>query len=690
MSSCDLLVEIGTEELPPKALNTLCEAFAQGIADGLQDAGVGFSDFQAYAAPRRLAVILQGVEAAQPDRAMEKRGPAVQAAFDANGKATKAAEGFARSCGVTVDQLQRISTDKGEWLVYKVQEKGRATTELLPEIVERSLARLPVPKRMRWGDGEEEFVRPVHWVVLLLGDDVVDARILGIQAGRDSRGHRFHYPQKISLANATEYVALLDNPGYVMVDREARAEAIRQQVEQAAEKLGGRALIDEDLLQEVTALVEWPVAVAGDFDEHFLQVPKESLISSMQDHQKYFPVLDTEGHLLPHFITVSNIESRDPARVKEGNERVIRPRLSDAAFFWEQDRKHPLETHITSLDKVVFQNKLGSLGDKSRRVAKIAQQMADLLGANKDHAHRAALLSKCDLMCEMVFEFPDLQGIMGRYYAQHDGEPEDVAIALDEQYMPRFAGDELPTTASGQILAVADKLDTLMGIFAIGQKPSGEKDPFALRRAALGVLRILIERELPLDLRELLGFAADALADVVAAEDSIDEVLDFILDRLRVYYLNQNIAVDVYEAVMELRPTTPLDFDRRMQAVNSFRSLPEAQSLAAANKRIRNILKKVSGELPAQVDEKLLQEAAEKDLYAQLQQLAQQVTPLFEEGDYKAALQQLAGLRAAVDSFFDQVMVMADDEALKHNRIALLNQLSSLFLRAADLSLLQS
>jgi len=690
MSSCDLLIEIGTEELPPKALNTLCDAFAQGIADGLQDAGVGFSDFQAYAAPRRLAVVLQGVEAAQPDRAMEKRGPAVQAAFDADGKATKAAEGFARSCGVTVDQLQRISTDKGEWLVYKVQEKGRATAELLPEIVERSLARLPVPKRMRWGDGEEEFVRPVHWVVLLLGDDVVDARILGIQAGRDSRGHRFHYPHKISLANASEYVALLDNPGYVMVDREARAEAIRQQVEQAAEKLGGRALIDEDLLQEVTALVEWPVAVAGDFEEHFLQVPKESLISSMQDHQKYFPVLDTEGHLLPHFITVSNIESRDPARVKEGNERVIRPRLADAAFFWEQDRKHPLETHITSLDKVVFQNKLGSLGDKSRRVAKIAQQMADMLGANKDHAHRAALLSKCDLMCEMVFEFPDLQGIMGRYYAQHDGEPDDVAIALDEQYMPRFAGDELPTTASGQILAVADKLDTLMGIFAIGQKPSGEKDPFALRRAALGVLRILIERELPLDLRELLGFAADALAEVVAAEDSIDEVLDFILDRLRVYYLNQNIAVDVYEAVMELRPTTPLDFDRRMQAVNSFRSLPEAQSLAAANKRIRNILKKVSGELPAQVDEKLLQEAAEKELYAQLQQLAQQVMPLFEEGDYKAALQQLAGLRAAVDSFFDQVMVMADDEALKHNRIALLNQLSSLFLRAADLSLLQS
>lgn len=522
MKQRDLLIEIGTEELPPKALNKLCDAFAQGVVDGLRDAGIGIGNFRAYGAPRRLAVVVNDVQTAQPDRDTEKRGPAVQAAFDANGKATKAAEGFARSCGVEVEQLQRISTDKGEWLAYKVQEKGRATAELLPEIVERSLARLPVPRRMRWGAGTEEFVRPVHWVVLLLGNDVVEARILGIQAGRDSRGHRFHYPQSITLANAGDYVAMLDRPGYVQVDPEARAEAIRQQVEQAAEKLNGRALIDEALLQEVTALVEWPVAVAGDFDEHFLQVPKESLISSMQDHQKYFPVLDTEGELLPHFITVSNIESRDVAKVKEGNERVIRPRLADAAFFWEQDRKHALETHIASLDKVVFQNQLGSLGDKSRRVAKIAQRMAEQLGANRDHAHRAALLSKCDLMCEMVFEFPDLQGIMGRYYAQHDGEPEEVALALDEQYMPRFAGDELPTTDTGQILAVADKLDTLLGIFAVGQKPSGEKDPFALRRAALGVLRILIERELPLDLRELLNMAAAALADVVDAEASID------------------------------------------------------------------------------------------------------------------------------------------------------------------------
>lgn len=690
MSRRDLLVEIGTEELPPKALNRLCDAFAEGVADGLRQANVVFEDFSAYAAPRRLAVIVHGVAPAQPDSRIEKRGPAVQAAFDADGNPSKAAQGFAASCGVGIDQLQRMKTDKGEWLSYTLEQKGRATEALVAGIVEQSLARLPVPKRMRWGDGDEEFVRPVHWVVLLFGDQLIDARILGIQAGRHSRGHRFHHPDPISLTGPDDYVKLLDSPGHVVVDREARAEAIRQQVEQAAEVLGGRALIDEALLQEVSALVEWPVALAGDFDEHFLQVPKESLISSMQDHQKYFPVLDTEGNLLPHFITVSNIDSKDMSKVKEGNERVIRPRLSDAAFFWEQDRRHALETHIASLDKVVFQNKLGSLGDKSRRVARIAQHMAEALGANKDHAHRAALLSKCDLMCEMVYEFPDLQGIMGRYYAQHDGEPEDVAVALDEQYMPRFAGDQLPTTDTGQILAVADKLDTLLGIFAIGQKPSGEKDPFALRRAALGVLRILIERELPLDLRQLLGYAAAALADVVDAEASIDDALEFILDRLRVYYTSQNIAVDVYEAVMELRPTVPLDFDRRMLAVSAFRGLPEAQSLAAANKRIRNILKKADSKLPAEVDQTLLQEAAEQALYDQLRSLSADVEPLFEDGDYKTALQRLAGLREAVDSFFDQVMVMADDEALKNNRLALLKQLSGLFLRVADLSLLQS
>lgn len=690
MSTRDLLIEIGTEELPPKALAKLSDAFADGVIAGLNDASVKFASSTSYATPRRLAVLLKDVAASQPDLDVEKRGPAIKAAFGEDGSPSKAAQGFAHGCGVSVDELETMKTDKGEWLVFRSQEKGKSTTELVPNIVEQALAKLPIPKRMRWGDSDVEFVRPVHWVVLLFGDDIIDAEILGIQSGRDSRGHRFHHPEIITLQSPDDYVHRLDSPGYVIVDREARCEAIRQQAEQVAEKLGGRALIDEDLLQEVTALVEWPIAVAGDFDEHFLEVPAESLISSMQDHQKYFPVVDGEGKLMAHFITISNIDSKDINKVKEGNERVIRPRLSDAKFFWEQDCKQPLEKHIAALDKVVFQNKLGSLGDKSRRVAIIAKKIADILGADKDNAHRAALLSKCDLMSEMVGEFADLQGIMGKYYAEKDGEAEDVAIALDEQYMPRFAGDELPTTMTGQILSVADKLDTLVGIFAIGQKPTGEKDPFALRRSALGVLRILIERDLLLDLKEVLQVAAEALKDVVDANKAVDEVFDFMLERLRVYYTSQDVAVDVYDAVVTLKPTRPVDFDRRVVAVNSFRSMDEAESLAAANKRIRNILKKIEGKLPEAIDQNLFQEDAENKLFSLIEQLTDEVNPLFEAGDYKSALQKLASLRDSVDGFFDTVMVMADDEALKNNRIALLNKLSDLFLQAADLSKLQS
>lgn len=689
MSTRDLLIEIGTEELPPKALKKLSAAFTQGVVEGLKDNNVAYSHAVGYAAPRRLAMIVSGVEESQPDRDVEKRGPAVKAAFDADGNATKAAEGFARSCGVSVEQLDRLKTDKGEWLAYRENEKGKPTVDLLGAIVEQSLAKLPIPKRMRWGDRNEEFVRPVHWIVLLFGSDVVDASILGIKAGNETRGHRFHHPEAIALNSADDYLTKLEKPGCVIADMATRKKAIQQQVEQAAEKLGGRALIDEDLLDEVTSLVEWPVAVAGDFDEHFLKVPAESLISSMQDHQKYFPVVDNEGNLKPNFITISNIDSSDISKVKQGNERVIRPRLSDAAFFWEQDCKLPLESHISSLDKVVFQNKLGSLGDKSRRVAKIAEQIADSLGENKNHAHRAGLLSKCDLMTNMVFEFTDLQGIMGRYYAAKDNEPADVAAALDEQYMPRFAGDSLPESATGQILALADKLDTLLGIFAIGQKPTGEKDPFALRRAALGVLRILIERNLDLDLNDLLNMAANTLQDKVDAQPAIKEVIDFMLDRLRVYYLNQDVAIDVYDAVVALRPTNPMDFDRRVLAVNAFKQMQEAESLAAANKRILNILKKIDGDIQNEVNNKLLNEAAETKLYKELASFNEKVSPLFKQGDYKSALEILAGLREPVDAFFDDVMVMVDDEAVKNNRLALLSQLSGLFMKAADLSRLQ-
>jgi len=690
MSTRDFLVEIGTEELPPKALNKLSDAFAAGIESNLKEANIEFAKVNIYASPRRLAVLINDVSESQPDLDIEKRGPAVKAAFDENGNASKAAQGFARGCGVEVSELETMSTDKGEWLVFRAQEKGKATVELIAAMVDQSLAKLPIPKRMRWGDSSAEFVRPVHWVVMLFGHDIIDAEILGVKSGRESRGHRFHHPENINLQSPEDYVHRLKSPGYVMVDRDERMQTIKLQAEQAAEKLGGKALIDEGLLLEVNGLVEWPVAVTGDFDKEFLEVPAESIISSMQDHQKYFPVIDANNTLMPHFITISNIESKNPEKVKEGNERVIRPRLGDAKFFWEQDGKKKLESHIESLDKVVFQTKLGSVGDKSRRVAKIAEAIAKELGENAEYAKRAGLLCKCDLMTEMVCEFTDLQGIMGRYYAIKDGEAQEVADALDEQYMPRFAGDKLPQGKTGQILSLADKLDTLLGIFSIGQKPTGEKDPFALRRAALGALRILIECKLDLDLKVLLSHAADGLAEKVDGKQAIDEVIGFMIDRLKVYYTSQKITVDVYDAVQVLKPTRPIDFDRRIHAVNEFRKMDEAESLAAANKRIGNILRKVEGDMPNLVRVDLLIEAAEKQLYEQLQNISAVVTPQLDAGEYAEALKQLAGLRDPIDAFFDQVMVMADDEALKHNRIALLNQLHGLFIKAADLSRLQS
>lgn len=690
MSTRDLLIEIGTEELPPKALNTLCDAFAAGIEAGLNEAEISHGKVNAYATPRRLAVLINEVSESQPDRDVEKRGPAVKAAYDKDGNPTKAAQGFARGCGVEVSELQTMSTDKGEWLVFRELEKGKQTTELVPAMVEQSLAKLPIPKRMRWGDSDAEFVRPVHWLVMLFGHDIIDANIMGIQSGRESRGHRFHHPEVINLQSPEDYLHRLESPGYVMADREKRQQRILQQTQQAAEKLGGKALIDDDLLQEVCALVEWPVAVAGDFDKAFLQVPAESLISSMQDHQKYFPLVDNKGGLMPHFITISNIESRDMQKVKDGNERVIRPRLGDAKFFWEQDTRKKLESHIASLDKVVFQAKLGSVGEKSRRVAGIAESIATELGEDAALAKRAGLLSKCDLMTEMVNEFTDLQGIMGRYYAQNDGEDQRVADALDEQYMPRFAGDQLPAGRIGQILSLADKLDTLLGIFAIGQKPSGDKDPFALRRAALGVLRILIECNLDLDLHTLLTYAAREYVYKVDTNKAIGEVVQFMLDRLKVYYTSQQISVDVYDAVHALTPTRPVDFDRRIHAVNEFIKLDAAESLAAANKRIGNILKKIDGELPHLINLDLLQEKAEQHLHDELQRIAAEVTPELDAGDYASALQKLAALREPVDAFFDQVMVMAEDDALKHNRIAMLSQLHGLFIKVADLSRLQA
>ncbi|UJS25052.1 glycine--tRNA ligase subunit beta [Thiothrix winogradskyi] len=683
----DLLVEIGTEELPPKALKKLSDAFTTGIVAGLAEAGLAAAEVHPYAAPRRLAVWLQGVPVQQADQIIERKGPALAAAFDKEGNPSKAAEGFARSCGVAFADLQQIDTDKGGWLIFRQQQVGQQTTALFPAIVEKSLAALPIPKRMRWGSGSAEFVRPIHWIVMLADGDVIDANILSIQTGRETRGHRFHAPAAVAITTPADYAVQLGD-AYVIARFEARRDMIKAKVEALATELGGTAIMPDDLLDEVTGLVEWPVPVAGRFEERFLDVPQEALISTMQDNQKYFALVDAAGKLMPNFITVANIESRDVSQISTGNERVIRPRFSDAEFFWTQDKKTSLESRREQLKKMVFQQKLGTLYDKSERVALLAADIAKRMGGDEALAIRAAQLGKCDLVTSMVFEFTELQGTMGRYYANHDGEAAEVASAMEEQYMPRFAGDELPSTATGRILALAERLDTLTGIFGIGQKPTGAKDPFALRRAALGVLRILIELQLPLDLADLLDKAADGLTPHLGSKPDTQEALDYILERLRAYYQEQGIGAELVEAVASLKPTQPLDFDRRVKAVAAFRQLTASESLAAANKRIGNILKKVEGSLPESVNPALLQLEAEKALASAVQYQENKVVPLFAAGQYEAALLSLAELREPVDKFFDDVMVMADDVDLKNNRLALLNRLRGLFLRVADLSVL--
>ncbi len=688
MNTHDLLIEIGAEELPPKALTTLANALADGVVRRLHDAGLEPQGHTVYAAPRRLAVWVRGVREHQAEREIERRGPAVNAAFDAEGRPSKALEGFARSCGVSVNDLEELTTDKGAWMVYRAKQPGQSAQALIPDMLAQALDELPIPKRMRWGAGEVAFVRPVHWIVLLFGDAVIDANIYGIQTGRSTRGHRFHHPEALIVPAPHEYAALLESTGHVVADFATRRAMVKAQVESAAAELGGHAVLDDDLLDEVAALTEWPRVVTGNFEARFLDVPKEALISTMQGNQRYFPLLNAAGHLLPHFITVANIDSTDPSAVRQGNERVIRPRFSDAEFFWKEDLKQPLSAQLESLKTVVFQQKLGTQFDKTQRVMRLARHIAALCGADLEHAARAALLAKCDLMSGMVGEFPELQGIMGRYLARHDGEHAEVAQALDEVYMPRRAGDELPATKTGQGLALAERLDTLVGIFAIGQGPTGAKDPFALRRAALGVLRILIERDIDLDLHALLAFAAEGLKDKVDAAKVVDTVFEFMLERMRAYALDRGIRHDVFDAVLVTRPQRPLDFERRAQAVNDFLALPQAEALAAANKRIGNILKKVEGDLPTTINASLLLEPAERELAERVQQLEAELAPLFAAGDYTAALGKLAHLRDTVDAFFDGVMVMAEDAALRDNRLALLNRMRALFLRVADISVL--
>lgn len=688
----DLLFELGTEELPPKALRSLSESLGEGVRAGLLKLHLGFDDIRLYATPRRLAVLVQHLAGVQPHTVEERRGPALTAAFDGQGNPTPAALGFARSCGVDINALETREGDKGAWLVYRKEQQGRHVRELVPDMLRQQIAALPVPKRMRWGSLEESFIRPVHWLVLLYGDEILPLRLFGLDAGRETRGHRFHHPGRIHLSAPAAYAPLLETEGRVLADFSARREAVRGQVMEAAAQAGATAVIDEALLDEVTAMVEWPTAVRGGFERRFLAVPSEALISAMKAHQKYFHLVDGQGRLLPSFITVSNVESSDTAVVRAGNERVIRPRLSDAMFFWEQDRKHTLASRFAGLQQVVFQRRLGTMRQKSERVAALAGRVAQDLGGNAQWAERAGHLSKCDLLTHMVGEFPELQGIMGGYYARHDGEVDEIAQALQEQYQPRFSGDDLPAAVTGRALAIADKLDTLVGIFGIGQPPTGDKDPFALRRAALGVLRIMIETRLPLDLVRLLDASVgiyQAQGQVLEQREAVaPQVYGFMMDRLRAYYLEAGVNLEAFEAVLARQPAQPLDFDARMKAVALFQTLPEAASLAAANKRIGNILRKAADAIPEEIDRTLLREPAEHALAAALQVSEMTIAPLLRQADYTGILRHLAGLRSVVDAYFDQVLVMSEDGAVRRNRLAQLHRLRGMFMQVADLSCL--
>ena len=690
-STSDLLIEIGCEELPPTALQGLSEAFARGVLSELDSAGIAHEGFESFASPRRLAVQVSSVAPTQPPREIVRRGPALSAAFDPTGSPTKAAEGFARSCGVAVAELERESTAKGEWLSFRTVEAGEHTPVLLPRMVEAVLGRLPIPKRMRWGSGEAEFVRPVHWVCILLGGQLVEGAVLEVAIGRQTRGHRFHHPDWILLTEAGEYARRLREVGYVEPSFAARRESILKQVHELAAASGLAAVVDEDLVDEVSALVEWPRAFVGRFDPAFLEVPSEALVETMQSNQKYFPLRTSDGALAPAFVGIANIESRDPAQVVAGNERVIRPRFADAKFFWEQDLKAPLQNRFTRLESAVFQERLGSIGDKSRRVAALAVRIAEKLGADAGAVERAALLSKCDLVTSMVFEFPTLQGIMGRHYASRQGELPAVCEALEEQYLPRFAGDRLPSTECGRILGLADRLDTLVGVFGVGSKPTGTKDPYGLRRASLAVLRILIETPIDLDLAWGLDAAAEGLASCGIAPQASAMTLEYVSERLQGYYQEQGIGADVVDAVIAIGETNPHLVDRRIRAVDRFRRLPAAVSLAAANKRIRNILTKEAidaGALPP-VRSELLADPAEEALWSHIQALDEVFRPALEQRNYVEALSSLAGLRDDVDRFFDQVMVMADDPRVRQNRQALISAVLSRFLDIADVSLLQ-
>lgn len=684
----EFLIELGTEELPPKQLRTLAEAFAANFSAELAAAELTHDGVKWFATPRRLALKVTNLAEKQADKVLEKRGPAVSVAFDAEGNPTKAAQGWARGNGITVEQADRLKTEQGEWLLFKQHVTGQEAKAIVVELAAKALANLPIAKPMRWGDKETQFIRPVKTLTMLLGDELIEGEILGVASARTIRGHRFMGEKEFTIGSAQQYPDILEQRGKVIADYETRKATIIAGAQQAAQQVGGIAELDDDLVEEVTALVEWPVVLTAKFEEKFLNVPSEALVYTMKGDQKYFPVYDANKQLLPNFIFVTNIESKEPRHVIEGNEKVVRPRLADAEFFFNTDLKSKLIDRLPQLETAIFQQKLGTIKDKTDRITELAGYIAEQIGADVTQAKRAGLLAKCDLMTSMVFEFTDTQGVMGMHYARHDGEPEAVALAMNEQYMPRFAGDQLPSDGVSSALAMADKLDTIVGIFGIGQAPKGS-DPFALRRASLGVLRIIVEYGYKLDLVDLVAKAKSLFGDRLTNEAVEHDVIEFMLGRFRAWYQDEGFSVDVIQAVLARRPTKPADFDQRVKAVSHFRELEAAEALAAANKRVGNILAKFVGQLPAEVDLALLQEPAEKALAQEVAVMSEALEPVFASGDYQQALSQLASLREPVDAFFDNVMVMADDEALKQNRLTLLNDLRNLFLQIADISLLQ-
>ena len=684
------LVEIGTEELPPKSLRTLAESFAANFIEQLDNANLEHGEVLWYASPRRLALKVLNLNDTQPDSQIVKRGPAVSAAFDQAGNPTKAAEGWARGCGITVDQAERIQTDKGEWLSYTQNQKGQPVVNLLCDMVKNALNKLPIPKPMRWAARQVEFIRPSHTVTMLYGDELVPGTILDIDSARVIRGHRFMGEQEFTIDNADQYPEILEQRGKVIADYDKRKLIIQQQAEAAAAKLNGKADLTDSLLEEVSSLVEWPVVLTAKFEERFLDVPAESLVYTMKGDQKYFPVYDKQGKLLPNFIFVANIESKDPQVVIAGNEKVVRPRLADAEFFYKTDLKQRLEDRLPRLETVLFQQQLGTVKDKALRIESLSGFIAEQIGADVAQAKCAGKLTKCDLVTNTVFEFPETQGIMGRYLALKDGESVEVATAIEEQYKPRFAGDDLPSTAVSCAVSIAEKMDTLAGIFGIGQHPKGDKDPFALRRAAIGVLRIIVEKNLPLDLIALSEFAVSLYGDKLNNQNVVTDIVSFMQGRFRAWYQELGFTIDTIQAVLALNPTKPADFDARVKAVTHFRTLPEASSLAEANKRVSNILSKAELAIPDSVNASLLEAGAEGELAKHVAVLMDKLAPYFNQGRYQDALVELSTLKAPVDEFFASVMVMVNDEKIKLNRLSLLKKLQSLFLKVADISLLQS